>query len=394
MQTVYVRQTSELQPCFEDPEGEELDLSATSSHPEVVAVLVLGSSITIRAVSVGGATITVTAHDPDGLTASTEIEVVVPNRAPVAAEALAPVRMRVGGARAFWVDEAFADPDGHPLTFSASSADPAVATAEIVDSARLLLYGASAGVTTVTVTATDPGDLTGTQDVEVDVREPVLLFRDDFNTSASLDDWSGLRSPDSAYVDGGKLWLDGSVSRSVETVEWVFKGAMGSSGENVITGLSSVNRGGSGVYWFSIGFGKSLPDSTDNNYRLLKCCGWTSEPAWGGNSDAIADVGELTEVTLAAFGGTLTAMAGSTLLVTVDMFAREWSGEMDSARLTAWPWNAKGAFGFYDWVELGTLDPDADAGPAPHAGPSDPGIPGLSRPWPGLEIPSVEIRKR
>jgi len=220
LQTLFVRQTAELQPCFEDPEGQKLELAATSSNPEVATVLVLGAYVTIRAVSVGGATITVTAHDPDGLTASTDIEVVVPNRAPVAAETLPPVRQRVGGASALWVGEAFTDPDGQPLTFSASSADPAVATAEIVDSARLLLFGASPGITTVTVTATDPGDLTGTQDVEVEVREPVLLFRDDFNTSASLDDWNG----DTAYVDGGKLWVDGGVSRSVETVEWVFKG--------------------------------------------------------------------------------------------------------------------------------------------------------------------------
>ena len=53
--------------------------------------------------------------------------------------------------------------------------------------------------------------------------------------------------------------------------------------------------------------------------------------------------------------------------------------------------------GFFDWVELlGTLDPDADAGPALHAGPYDLDMPELSRSRPGLglEIPSVEIRKR
>jgi len=171
---------------------------------------------------------------------------------------------------------------------------------------------------------------------------------------------------------------------------------MGTDGEDVGTGLSSLNRGSPLVYWFPIGHVESFLGSTDANYRLVTCCGWRTERAWWGHSDAIAGVGELTEVTLAAFGGTLTAMAGSTLLVTVDMFAREWSGEMDLAHLRTWrPVNQDG-WGFYDWVELGTLDPDADAGPVLHAGPSDRDMRGLSRIWPGLglEIPSVEIRKR
>ena len=82
-QTLHVRQASELQPCFEDQEGEELVLSAISSDPEIATVLVYGSGIVIRGESVGSATITVTAWDPGGLTGSMDIGVVVPNRNPV-----------------------------------------------------------------------------------------------------------------------------------------------------------------------------------------------------------------------------------------------------------------------------------------------------------------------
>ena len=87
-QRVFVGQTVEVQPCFEDPEGEELTLAATSSDSEVATLLVGASTISIRGVSVGSATITVTAWDPDGLTARMDIEVVVPNRGPIATDTL------------------------------------------------------------------------------------------------------------------------------------------------------------------------------------------------------------------------------------------------------------------------------------------------------------------
>ncbi len=77
-QELYPRQTAELEPCFEDPEGEELTLFATSSDADITSVRVSGLEIMIKGESVGSATITVTASDPDGLTASMDIAVLVP----------------------------------------------------------------------------------------------------------------------------------------------------------------------------------------------------------------------------------------------------------------------------------------------------------------------------
>lgn len=109
----------------------------------------------------------------------------------------------------------------------------------------------------------------------------------------------------------------------------------------------------------------------------------------GGDSDAIAEVGELTEVTLAFYGGRLTAMAGSTLLVSID---RRWLGQMSGVLLSALSLvSTSGNRGFFDWVELSTLAAEADADW--HEGPLDLDIPELAQAWPGVELPSVEIRK-
>jgi hypothetical protein len=82
------------------------------------------------------------------------------------------------------------------------------------------------GTTTVTVTAIDPGGLSATLDLEVEVVEPVLVFRDDFDSSASLDDWT-LDPYGYSSVKDGKLRLVGFATREANAVEWEFKGAMG-----------------------------------------------------------------------------------------------------------------------------------------------------------------------
>ena len=84
VQELYERQTKHFDPCFEDPEGENLTLSAISSDPGIASVRVAGSTITIKGESVGSTTITVTATDPDGETAMMDIAVVVPKKAVLA----------------------------------------------------------------------------------------------------------------------------------------------------------------------------------------------------------------------------------------------------------------------------------------------------------------------
>ena len=67
----------------------------------------------------------------------------------------------------------FSDADGDELTYTAASSADAFATVS-VDGSMVTVVGVAAGEAAVTVTATDPGDLSATQmfDVTVAVAQP------------------------------------------------------------------------------------------------------------------------------------------------------------------------------------------------------------------------------
>ena len=94
-QTLFVRETSLIQPCFTDPEGEKLTLSAKAADKQIATVIVLGGAIRIQALYPGNTTVTVTAEDPGGQTASIDIDVLVPNRPPTTRGRLSSIRMLV-----------------------------------------------------------------------------------------------------------------------------------------------------------------------------------------------------------------------------------------------------------------------------------------------------------
>ncbi len=85
-----MEQTQLLRPCFEDPEGESLQITAKASDPEVVSALVvedptINSQVPMYVVSVmglspGTSTVTITAEDPSGQTASIDVALEVLRR--------------------------------------------------------------------------------------------------------------------------------------------------------------------------------------------------------------------------------------------------------------------------------------------------------------------------
>ena len=153
---------------FADPDGDILAFAAESSHPAVATVSVSANRFTVTAVSKGTATITVTATDPEGLKVAQSFRVTVPNRAPEAANALPDLELHVGEESATDMSAHFVDPDGDTLFFTAESSDSMVAAAH-VSGDRVTVSALAWGTTTVTVTASDPEDLTATGVFQVTV---------------------------------------------------------------------------------------------------------------------------------------------------------------------------------------------------------------------------------
>ena len=107
--------------AFTDPDDDALTYTATSSAPQVVTVLAVGSRVTLTGVGEGAAAIQVTATDPDGLSATQSFRVrvtapftddpIVPGETPVRAVHFTELRARIdvlrseaGLARFRWTD--------------------------------------------------------------------------------------------------------------------------------------------------------------------------------------------------------------------------------------------------------------------------------------------------
>jgi len=114
--------------------------------------------------------VTIIATDPEGLSATQTAEITVENRAPVVEKEIPPQALKVGESVTLDIMDNFSDPDGDELTYSAESADTLLATATI-DGTAVEIEATGNGVVIVSITATDPGGLSATIEVEVEVAE-------------------------------------------------------------------------------------------------------------------------------------------------------------------------------------------------------------------------------
>ena len=112
--------------------------------------------------------------DTAGVTVEVSTPPPTPNRAPQTVGSITARTIAAGEADTLAVPGYFNDPDDDALRYGASSSDAAVATASLSDSV-LVAAGVSRGTATITVTATDPGNLAATQTFTVTVpnRRPV-----------------------------------------------------------------------------------------------------------------------------------------------------------------------------------------------------------------------------
>ena len=160
----------DVSPYFTDADGDTLTYTATSDMEMYVEVSIDGSMVTIMARRAGMATITVTADDSKGGTATQSIAVTVPNSAPKAVGSIDAVSDLMAGdtSEAMDVSMYFTDYDGQMLTYTATS-DMEMYAMVAVDGSMLTITGVSAGMATITVTATDTEGATAMQTIMVTV---------------------------------------------------------------------------------------------------------------------------------------------------------------------------------------------------------------------------------
>ena len=110
---------------FADPDGDDLEYSATSSDMTRAMVAVSESTLTVTGMAVGSTTVIVTARDPGGLAAEQSFGVTVPNRAPVAVGTIEDRQLEVDSVATLDVVPYFADPDRDSLEWPPRETRPA-----------------------------------------------------------------------------------------------------------------------------------------------------------------------------------------------------------------------------------------------------------------------------
>lgn len=174
---------------FTDADGDSLTYTAEFSGDTVVTLQVSGGS-TLIGITTGGrgtATVTVTATDPDSATAEQEFEVTVANRSPVG-QVIPNRSLVILTQDSLDAGDYFSDPDGDGLTYTAVSSDTEVVTVNVNGEFVTLSAGTEEATVKVTVTAMDEYGDSAFQSFDLTIYDNIG-FRDDFDTSSSLDDW-------------------------------------------------------------------------------------------------------------------------------------------------------------------------------------------------------------
>ena len=171
--------TVNLGSYFSDPDGNPLTYTATASDTSIATASVSGSTVSITPVATGSATITVTATDTANATATQDISVsVISNRAPVRTATIPTQTVSLSGSdETVDLDSYFSDPDGNPLTYTATASNTSRATVS-VSGATLTITGVATGWLTITVTAMDPSNASNQQSFSVNVvsnRSPISV---------------------------------------------------------------------------------------------------------------------------------------------------------------------------------------------------------------------------
>jgi len=156
---------------FHDPDGDPLTYSSRTSNPDVTAVAVSGSALSVTGVSEGHATVDLTARDPGNLPATLSFGVNVAKGPPKTVGEIPEDTLEVGESATVDLSEYFTDPDGDALSYAATAFFERIARVSVAGS-TLTIEGLAEGGTSITATATDPEGNETTQRTRVTVRQP------------------------------------------------------------------------------------------------------------------------------------------------------------------------------------------------------------------------------
>ncbi len=185
--------------CFNDPGGGALTLAVTSQDPEIVTAGDNEGKVWVRGEKPGTTTVKVTATNQENQTGTLDFSVAVPNRPPTGS--IADMTLPTGVDPVIDLAKHYSDPDGQPLTYTASSSAQAVVSVEVTGS-FLQLATSRAGRSEISVTVSDgEGDHTDMFNVTVEQ----AFFSDDFASAASLDNYEITDSTTDAAIEDSRL---------------------------------------------------------------------------------------------------------------------------------------------------------------------------------------------
>ena len=216
--------TLDIKSYFADPDGDTLIYSKVNSWPSIMSASLSGSIVTITGKGLGTAPLTVRAQDMvGGSVAFHDVSVTVSApQAPVAVGTIPAIEGPVNQAgTTITLSSYFSDPAGQTLTYSASVSDAYYVSVSINSSNELEVNPQAAGNATITVTATNPDNLSATQSISVKLTESVfhgeadaipglssteqlllgqlltydtIIFNELYNGSDDANDWLELRN--------------------------------------------------------------------------------------------------------------------------------------------------------------------------------------------------------
>ncbi|MCI0711372.1 MAG: hypothetical protein L0154_14560 [Chloroflexi bacterium] len=285
-QNVNVGQTRQVTLSTSDPDGDSLNITASSNNTNIVRIASVSANVVqIRGVNAGSASVTVVVTDGRGGTANTTFSVSVsapppPNQNPT----IAPISnktLELG--QTINVDVVVSDPDGDDLTIASNSNSAEIAATSLVDADTILVTATErTGTADITVVVADGKGGSATTSFSVTVnqasqpnRNPTIGQVADVavNVGTTINVPLNVSDP-----DGDSVSLTASTSASNVATVLVGDGntlTVGGAGTGTATITVSANdgRGGTATMSFSVTVSQAATTAPSNRPPTIEDVG-------------------------------------------------------------------------------------------------------------------------